>query len=78
MIIRKSKRELETMARAGRVVAEVLELMADTVRPGLTTADLDRKVRHVEILRAAGTIHGLAGLKRPEPRLTEEPDAEAR
>jgi outer membrane protein len=44
----------------------------------LTTADLDRKVRHVEILRAAGTIHGLAGLKRPEPRLTEGPDAEAR
>jgi methionyl aminopeptidase len=41
VIIRKSKRELQTMARAGHVVVEVLELMADTVRPGLTTADLD-------------------------------------
>ena len=42
MIIRKSQREIEAMARAGAAVAEVLELMAETIRPGVTTAELDR------------------------------------
>lgn len=42
MITIKSPREIETMARAGRVVAETLALMARTVRPGMSTEDLDR------------------------------------
>jgi methionyl aminopeptidase len=37
----KSPREIDTMARAGRVVAGVLRLMRERVRPGLTTEDLD-------------------------------------
>ncbi len=41
MITLKSPREIESMARAGRIVAETLELMRRTVRPGLTTEDLD-------------------------------------
>jgi methionyl aminopeptidase len=41
MIALKSPRELDSMARAGRIVAETLELMRRTVRPGLTTEDLD-------------------------------------
>jgi methionyl aminopeptidase len=41
MITLKSPRELDSMARAGRIVAETLELMRRTVRPGLTTEDLD-------------------------------------
>jgi methionyl aminopeptidase len=37
----KSPREIETMARAGRIVAGVLRLMRERARPGLTTEDLD-------------------------------------
>jgi methionyl aminopeptidase len=41
MITIKSPREIETMARAGHIVFETLDLMRRTVRPGLSTADLD-------------------------------------
>jgi methionyl aminopeptidase len=41
MIIRKSPQEIEQMARAGRVVADTLTLLAEHVRPGVTTAELD-------------------------------------
>jgi len=39
----KSARELDTMARAGRIVFDTLALMAEIVRPGMTTEDLDRE-----------------------------------
>ncbi len=42
MITIKSSREIETMARAGRIVAETLALLARTVKPGMSTEDLDR------------------------------------
>jgi methionyl aminopeptidase len=41
MITLKSSREIEIMARAGRIVAGTLALMREIVRPGMTTADLD-------------------------------------
>jgi methionyl aminopeptidase len=41
MITLKSPREIDVMARAGRIVGATLALMAKTVRPGLTTEDLD-------------------------------------
>jgi methionyl aminopeptidase len=41
MITIKSPREIETMARAGRIVFETLELMRRTVRPGISTGELD-------------------------------------
>jgi methionyl aminopeptidase len=41
VIIRKSAQEIEQMARAGRVVADTLTLLAEYVRPGVTTAELD-------------------------------------
>jgi methionyl aminopeptidase len=41
MIIRKSEPEIEAMARAGRVVADTLALLGETVRAGLTTRELD-------------------------------------
>jgi methionyl aminopeptidase len=37
----KSARELESMARAGRIVGETLLLMRTLVRPGITTEELD-------------------------------------
>jgi methionyl aminopeptidase len=41
MITLKSSREIEIMARAGRIVAGTLALMREIVRPGMTTEDLD-------------------------------------
>jgi methionyl aminopeptidase len=42
MITIKSPREIETMARAGHIVAETLALVRKATRPGLSTEDLDR------------------------------------
>jgi methionyl aminopeptidase len=41
VITLKSPREIDVMARAGRIVAETLVLLRETVRPGITTEDLD-------------------------------------
>jgi methionyl aminopeptidase len=41
MIIRKSQAEIETMARAGQIVAGTIALLEENVRPGVTTAELD-------------------------------------
>lgn len=41
-IVLKSPDEIETMRRAGAVVAEVLEVLKGNVRPGATTLDLEK------------------------------------
>jgi len=41
-IIIKSPDELELMRQAGRIVAQVLALLKDKIKPGLSTADLDQ------------------------------------
>jgi methionyl aminopeptidase len=52
MIIRKSEREIEAMARAGRVVADALALLGENMRPGITTEELDRLAE--EYIRSQG------------------------
>jgi methionyl aminopeptidase len=42
MIVRKSAQELEGMARAGRIVAETIELLAEAAQPGVSLLELDR------------------------------------
>jgi len=42
MITIKSPREIETMAAAGRIVAQTLAVVARAVRPGVSTEELDR------------------------------------
>jgi methionyl aminopeptidase len=42
MIVVKTSAELERMRRSGKMVAEVLELLGQHVRPGVTTLELDR------------------------------------
>ena len=37
----KSAAQIEKMARAGRLVAEVLDAVGDAIAPGVTTGDLD-------------------------------------
>jgi methionyl aminopeptidase len=62
VIVRKSKRELERMATAGRVVVEVLERLGEIVEPGVTTADLDRAAE--KLIRSRGgkpTFKGYRG-----------------
>ena len=61
MITLKSPREIESMARAGRIVAETLQLMRRTVRPGLTTEDLDATAE--EFIRShPGAVPSFKGL----------------
>ncbi len=42
MIIRKSAEEIEGMARAGRIVAETIALLHESLEPGITMVELDR------------------------------------
>jgi hypothetical protein len=49
MIVRKTEAELETMARAGKVVAETLDMLEREAKPGVTTADLHRPGRRADV-----------------------------
>ena len=42
MIIRKSAQEIEGMARAGELVRETLQLVAEQLEPGVSMLELDR------------------------------------
>jgi methionyl aminopeptidase len=55
----KSAREIEIMRRAGRIVAEVLDLMRQEVRPGVTTSGLDRMAR--EVIESHGATPSFLG-----------------
>jgi methionyl aminopeptidase len=62
MIIRKSEQEIERMARAGVVVADVLALLGERARPGVTTQELDAIAE--DYIRAQGgspTFKGYRG-----------------
>lgn len=61
MIILKTPAEIEVMAQASRVVAEVLEIVRKAVRPGVTTEELD-KIAEAEI-RARGAIPAFKGYR---------------
>jgi methionyl aminopeptidase len=54
VITRRSAAEIATMRRAGRVVAEVLGLIEEELRPGVSTSHLDR-IAEEHIRRAGGT-----------------------
>src|SRR5919107_441539 len=59
MIIGKSKRELEKMRAAGRLVAEVREAVRRMVRPGVTTLELDMAAE--KMIRDAGALPTFKG-----------------
>ena len=61
MIIRKSQQEIDTMARAGRVVAETLALLEEQIQPGVTTAELDAAAE--EFIRSRGGEPTFKGYK---------------
>jgi methionyl aminopeptidase len=59
MIIRKSPREIEKMRRAGRIVAEVLALVESELKPGVSTAHLDRLAE--QLILEAGAVPSFKG-----------------
>jgi methionyl aminopeptidase len=65
VILRKSAQELEQMARAGTVVAETLSLLGANIRPGTTTAELDRLAD--EFIRSNGGVPTFKGYRGPYP-----------
>jgi methionyl aminopeptidase len=61
VIVRKSPQEIAQMGRAGRVVAETLALLADHVRPGVTTEELDAVAE--EFIRSQGGVPTFKGYR---------------
>jgi methionyl aminopeptidase len=61
MIQLKSQREIEVMARGGQILAETVSLMERSVRPGISTQELDRIAD--EFIRShAGAVPSFKGL----------------
>jgi methionyl aminopeptidase len=70
VVTRKSRAEIAKMRIAGRVVAEVLAICEEALKPGVSTADLDRRAE-AHILKAGGipSFKGYPGVnpRRPFP-----------
>ena len=61
MIVRKSSAEVEVMARAGKVVAELHEVVREEVRPGVSTARLDAVAER--FVRDRGAVPSFKGYR---------------
>lgn len=59
MISIKSKKEIEIMKRAGRVVAKVLNDLKTLIKPGMTTKELDRRAE--KVIKNEGGIPAFKG-----------------
>jgi methionyl aminopeptidase len=56
----KSAAQVERMAVAGRLVADVLDRVGEAIRPGVTTGELDALA--TELIRAAGAVPSFVGV----------------
>jgi methionyl aminopeptidase len=61
VIIKKSAAEIERMARAGEVLVDTLELIAGKIRPGVSTAELDRFAER--FIRSRGGVPTFKGYR---------------
>lgn len=59
MIILKSETELQTMRRAGRLVAETMAMVGERLKPGVTTMQIDGWIE--EYIRSKGAIPAFKG-----------------
>ncbi len=59
MITIKSEREIEIMRRSGKITARTIELLIASVKPGMTTADLDAIAE--KSIRAGGGVPTFIG-----------------
>jgi methionyl aminopeptidase len=73
VIIRKSASEIEQMAEAGRVVADVIALLAEHMQPGVTTGELDALAE--EHIRARGGIPTFKGYRGYPASICVSPNA---
>ena len=61
-VTRKSKAEIARMRSAGRIVAEVLALVEETLGPGVSTAELDRAAeRHIRAAKGVPSFLNYLG-----------------
>jgi methionyl aminopeptidase len=62
MIIKKSPAEVQKMAQAGAVLVDTLGMLAASIRPGVSTAELDEAAeRHIRSCGATPTFKGYRG-----------------
>ncbi len=62
-LVLKSPTEIETMDRANRIIREILDSLAEVIRPGASTLDVDRYAE--ERVRAAGVKPAFKGYPHP-------------
>jgi methionyl aminopeptidase len=70
VVTRKSRAEIARMRQAGRIVAEVLELVEQELKPGVSTGHLDRVAEaHIRKSGAIPSFKGYPGInpRRPFP-----------
>jgi len=61
VIVRKSRADLQAMARAGAVVARAHEALRDALRPGMSTLDLDRLAE--KVITREGAVPSFKGYR---------------
>src|SRR2546428_3714097 len=59
MVILKSKQEIAQLRKAGRIVAETYEVLRPHLKPGVTTAEIDKIAE--EYIRSRGAIPSYIG-----------------
>ena len=68
-VTRKSKAEVGKMRSAGRIVAEVLALVEESLAPGVSTAEIDRLAeRHIRSAKGVPSFLNYLGGRRYDPR----------
>src|SRR2546423_3145692 len=73
MILRKSQAEIEGMARAGDIVADTLEMIAEELSPGVSMLELDRLAE--EYIRERGGVPTSKGYRGYPATLCISPNA---
>ena len=73
MIVRKSEREVEKIAAAGRVAADTIVHVGEHIQPGVTTAELDRIGE--EFIRSHGAVPTSKGYRGFPAALCISPNA---
>src|SRR6202161_2437496 len=61
MIIKKTPEEIERMAAAGAILVRTMNLLEGKIRPGVTTAELDRAAER--FIRSQGAVPAFKGYR---------------
>src|SRR2546421_12973678 len=73
MILRKSRQELQGMARAGEIVADTLAMIGEELRPGVSMLELDALAE--DFIRARGGVPTSKGYRGYPATLCISPNA---